>query len=69
MEKLARLSRRVQRVYFYHWVAPEPDSTWDSALFDRRGRPRPAYKVVKTYIRRSRAANRLLASRRAKKSK
>ena len=69
VEKLARLSRRVQRVYFYHWVAPAPDTTWDSALFDRRGRPRPAYKVVKTYIRRARAANRLLASRRAKKSK
>jgi hypothetical protein len=69
VEKLARLSRRVQRVYFYHWIAPAPDSTWDSALFDRRGRARPAYKVVKTYIRHSRAANRLLASRRAKKSK
>jgi len=69
VERLARLSRRVQRVYFYHWVAPAPDTTWDSALFDRRGRPRPAYKVVKTYIRRARAANRLLASRRAKKPK
>ena len=46
VEKLARLSRRVQRVYFYHWVAPAPDATWDSALIDRRGRPRPSYKVV-----------------------
>jgi hypothetical protein len=69
VEKLARLSRRVQRVYFYHWVAPAPDATWDSALIDPRGRPRPSYKVVKTYIRRSRAANRLLASRRAKSPK
>ena len=68
VEKLARLSKRVQRVYFYHWVAPDPDATWDSALTDLRGRPRPSYKVVKTYIRRSRAANRLLASRKAKKS-
>jgi hypothetical protein len=66
VKKLARLSRRVQRVYFSHWVAPAPDSTWDSALIDPRGRPRPSYKGVKTYIRRSRAANRLLASRRAK---
>ena len=69
VEKLARLSRRVRRVYFYHWVAPEPDSTWDSALIDPHGRPRPSYRVVKTYIRHSRAANRLLASRRAKTSK
>jgi hypothetical protein len=69
VEKLARLSRRVQRIYFYHWVAPRPDSTWDSALTDRRGRTRPAYKVVRTYIRRARAANRLLASRRAKQSR
>jgi hypothetical protein len=68
VEKLARLSKRVQRVYFYHWIAPDPDATWDSALTDPRGRPRPAYKVVKTYIRRSRAANRLLASRKAKKT-
>jgi hypothetical protein len=61
VEKLARLSRRVKRIYFYHWVAPEPDATWDSALFDRRGRARPAYRVVKTYIRRARAANRRAA--------
>jgi hypothetical protein len=68
--RLARLSRRVQRVYFYHWVAPEPDSTWDSALIDLRGRPRPSYDVVRTYMRRSRAANRrLAASRKAKKSR
>jgi hypothetical protein len=67
VEKLARLSRRVKRIYFYHWVAPPVDSTWDSALLDRRGRPRPAYRVVKTYIRHARAANRLIASRRAKK--
>ena len=69
VEKLARLSRRVTRIYFYHWIAPDPDATWDSALTDRRGRPRPAYKVVRTYIRRARAANRLLASRRAKHSR
>jgi hypothetical protein len=69
VEKLARLSRRVKRVYFYHWVAPPPDSTWDSALMNPHGRPRPSYNVVRTYIRRARAANRVLASRRAKKSK
>ncbi|HYH88710.1 MAG TPA: hypothetical protein VEX67_05730 [Solirubrobacteraceae bacterium] len=68
--RLARLSKRVRRVYFYHWVAPPPRSTWDSALTDRRGRPRPSYDVVRTYMRHSRAANRkLAASRRAKRSR
>jgi len=61
--RLARLSRRVQRVYFYHWVAPDPDATWDSALIDPRGDPRPAYDVVYSYIRGSRAANRKLRAR------
>jgi len=61
--RLARLSRRVQRVYFYHWVAPDPEATWDSALIDPRGDPRPAYDVVYSYIRGSRAANRRLRAR------
>jgi Glycosyl hydrolase catalytic core len=60
--KLARLSPRVRRVYFYHWTAPAPDSTWDSALTDRRGRPRPAYTVVRTFVRRLRAATRQRAA-------
>ena len=67
--RLARLSRRVQRVYFYHWVAPDPKSTWDSAITDRRGRPRPQYAVVRSYIRHSRAANRLIRSSRAQRQR
>jgi hypothetical protein len=51
--RLARLSPRIQRVYFYHWVAPGPHTTWDSAIIDRRGRPRPQYKVVRSYMRRA----------------
>jgi hypothetical protein len=66
--RLARLSSRVQRVYFYDWVAPPPRSTWDSALTDPRGRPRPSYRVVLGYVRQSQAANRRrAASRRAKR--
>ena len=56
--KLARLSPRVRRIYFYHWIAPEPDATWDSALVDAGGKPRPALAVIKRYIRGSRAAAR-----------
>jgi hypothetical protein len=65
--KLARLSPRVRRVYFYHWTAPDPDATWDSALTDRRGRPRPAYTVVRTFVRRLRAASRKRAAARARR--
>src|SRR3954468_17082339 len=60
--KLARLSPRVQRVYFYDWVAPNRHATWDSALTNRHGQPRPQYNVVRSYIRHSRATNRLIRS-------
>ena len=56
--KLARISPRIRRIYFYHWIAPRRTATWDSALIDRRGRPRPAYNVVRTYVDRIRAAAR-----------
>jgi hypothetical protein len=49
--KLAALSSRVKRVYFYHWApAPTPNATWDSALVDKRARPRPAYEVLYTWL-------------------
>jgi hypothetical protein len=46
--RLAALSPRVTRVYFYNWT---PGPTWDSALTDAHGRPRPAYKVLKAWLR------------------
>jgi len=51
--RLARLSPRVRRIYFYHWQ-PSRDAlpTWDSALVDPSGKPRPAYTVLKSFIRR-----------------
>ena len=37
--RLARASRRVKRVYLYHWLPPrERRPRWDSALVDRRGK-------------------------------
>ncbi len=45
--RLARLSRRITRVYLYQWQAgtdhPEP---WDSALIAVNGTPRPAFGVL-----------------------
>jgi polysaccharide biosynthesis protein PslG len=46
--KLARLSRRIKRVYFYNWVAPtESRPRWDSALIGPNGRPRPALTIIR----------------------
>lgn len=50
--KLAALSRRVKRIYFYHWFpAKGKRPTWDSALVNRNDTPRPAYKVLRAWIR------------------
>jgi hypothetical protein len=49
--KLAGLSKRVKRVYFYHWSpATTPNPTWDSALVDKHDRPRPAYEVLYAWL-------------------
>ena len=47
--KLAALSPRVKRVYFYNWL---PGPTWDSGLVDAHGRPRPAYDVIRGWLAR-----------------
>jgi hypothetical protein len=57
--RLAKLSKRVRRIYFYHWQpSRERLPSWDSALVDPRGKPRPAYKVLRTWIRRAAARQR-----------
>jgi hypothetical protein len=54
--RLARLSRRVTRIYFYHWVAPvDRRPRWDSAFIDPNGRARPALSVLRRQARRARA--------------
>jgi hypothetical protein len=54
--RLAGLSSRVKRIYFYHWTPPTgPGATWDSALTDAHGKPRPAYRVLQDWLRRERA--------------
>jgi hypothetical protein len=50
--KLARMSPRVKRVYFYHWMpASNRAHRWDSALVNRRGKARPALKVIARWLR------------------
>jgi hypothetical protein len=56
--RLAGLSSRVRRVYVYHWQPGSLTNRWDSALLDRRGRPRPSYHVVRRWAERTAAARR-----------
>jgi hypothetical protein len=51
---LSCLSRRITRVYLYHWQPPPKVTNWDSGLVDRRGRPRPAYDAVRRWLARAR---------------
>jgi hypothetical protein len=46
LDRLARLSARIQRVYLYQWSVVSPKDSWDSALISYRGDPRPAYDVL-----------------------
>jgi hypothetical protein len=53
--KLARLSKRVKRIYVYQWIAPkERRPRWDSALIDPKGKARPSLRILKTEMRRAR---------------
>jgi hypothetical protein len=47
--RLSCLSRRIRRVYLYHWQAPPIVTNWDSALLGPRGRVRPAYRAVRRW--------------------
>ena len=48
--RLARLSRRIARIYFYEWQA-QPRNRWDSAFVNADGTLRPAYYALKRGLR------------------
>ncbi len=48
--RLVPISRRVTRVYIYHWNTDAPGTTWDSGLINRHGKSRPALNVVRSRI-------------------
>jgi hypothetical protein len=53
--KLARLSKRVKRIYIYQWIAPkERRPRWDSGLTDPKGKARPSLRILKSEMRRVR---------------
>ncbi len=52
-DRLVPLSPRITRVYLYHWNPVGPADTWDSALLDGAGRPREAFRVLRTRVERA----------------
>lgn len=53
--RLAHLSRRIKRVYLYHWLAPpQRRPRWDSGLVDRDGKARPSLTALRRELRRAR---------------
>jgi hypothetical protein len=53
-ERIVPLSRRITRVYLYHWSAVERNARWDSALIASNGRARPALAVLERQLERLR---------------
>jgi hypothetical protein len=55
--RLARISRRIGRIYFYEWKA-QPRNRWDSAFVGADGTLRPAYYALKRGLRNGAARRR-----------
>jgi hypothetical protein len=51
---VARSSRRIKRVYLYHWDADRRFRTWDSAFVAANGRARPALDVLRRELNKER---------------
>ncbi|MEA2291889.1 MAG: hypothetical protein QOF17_909 [Solirubrobacteraceae bacterium] len=47
---LAKLSKRIKRVYFYQW-RHATKNRWDSAFVDEHGKPRPALAALRSGLR------------------
>lgn len=55
-DDLIPLSRRITRVYLYHWNSEPGPKTWDSGLIGPTGKPRPAYRVLQRILAQRAAA-------------
>jgi len=51
MFQLARISGRIKRLYIYAWLGEKRSARFDAGLVDLRGKPRPAYYVVRNALR------------------
>ena len=51
-DTIRRVSGRIQRIYFYNWVAPAAPFTWDSAFVSSRQQERRSYGVLRDRLAR-----------------
>jgi hypothetical protein len=49
-DRLARLDKRVARIYVFHWKSSTRRDSWDSALIGSDDRARPALAVLKRFL-------------------
>jgi hypothetical protein len=63
-DKLVPLSRRITRVYLYHWNSAKGDN-WDSGLVNYKGQARPALGVVRSVLKRLQKRREAAARRQA----
>lgn len=56
---IRRVSGRIQRIYFYNWVADKPPFTWDSAFVNSHLQERKSYAVLRSWLSRLARANML----------
>lgn len=58
-DRVRRVSPRIQRIYFYNWLANRPPASWDSAFLNFRHGTRPSYRVLRDRLSRLARAGRL----------
>ncbi len=51
-DRLRRVSPRIQRIYFYNWIASPPGYSWDSAFLNHHLQERRAYRVLRDRLSR-----------------
>jgi hypothetical protein len=49
-QKLARVSKRITRIYFYHWDSLTSHDSWDSAFIGSDNVPRPAFTELQRQL-------------------
>lgn len=50
LNKIAKVSPRIKRIYIFNWGLGSNDASFDSALIDAENRERPALNVIRKYL-------------------
>ncbi len=60
---IRRVSGRIQRIYFYNWIADRPPVTWDSGFLNHHLQERRSYSVLRSWLARLARAHKLTGRR------